>query len=147
MAGDCRKCDGFFYYRNQYGDVKECFCVADAAENPTHYAKGGLECRQVVAAVVSNCSGYEGHLLGSAIEYIWRWKNKNGIQDIFKARQCLEMLVEYHRLEISDNENLRTIEEDNDEAFGENDKTENGAPDFPVNHRTRDTGGDPPVTN
>ena len=37
---------------------------------------------------------FEGFLRGNVIKYIARYKDKNGIQDVFKARHYLEKLIE-----------------------------------------------------
>lgn len=38
-----------------------------------------------------------GYLEGTALKYIARWKDKNGIEDIQKAIHFLEKLVEIHK--------------------------------------------------
>jgi hypothetical protein len=53
-----------------------------------HYKKNGI---QPWDYVVANNIGY---LEGSAIKYITRWKDKNGIDDIRKAIHFLEKLIE-----------------------------------------------------
>ena len=35
-----------------------------------------------------------GFLEGNAIKYLCRWRNKNGIQDLEKAKHYIEMLIE-----------------------------------------------------
>lgn len=35
-----------------------------------------------------------GFAEGSVIKYVSRWKSKNGLQDLLKAKQILEMLIE-----------------------------------------------------
>ena len=37
---------------------------------------------------------FEGFLRGNVIKYIARYKDKNGIQDVLKARHYLEKLIE-----------------------------------------------------
>lgn len=36
-----------------------------------------------------------GFIEGSVIKYVSRWKSKNGIQDLKKARHFLDMLIEF----------------------------------------------------
>lgn len=40
-----------------------------------------------------------GHYEASAIEYLCRWKNKNGAIDLLKAQQCIEILIDHHERE------------------------------------------------
>ena len=54
----------------------------------THYKKNGI---QPWDYVIANNIGY---LEGSAIKYVTRWKDKNGIDDIRKAIHFLEKLIE-----------------------------------------------------
>lgn len=54
----------------------------------THYKKNGI---QPWDYIIANNIGY---LEGSAIKYITRWKDKNGIDDIRKAIHFLEKLIE-----------------------------------------------------
>jgi len=53
-----------------------------------HYKKNGI---QPWDYVIANNMGY---LEGSAIKYITRWKDKNGVDDIRKAIHFLEKLIE-----------------------------------------------------
>lgn len=38
---------------------------------------------------------FEGYLRGNVIKYIARYKEKNGIEDVYKARHYLERLTEH----------------------------------------------------
>tara|TARA_R110002110_G_scaffold364250_2_gene574082 strand:- start:425 stop:721 length:297 start_codon:yes stop_codon:yes gene_type:complete len=38
-----------------------------------------------------------GHYEAAAIEYISRWKIKGGVASLEKARQCLQILIDYQR--------------------------------------------------
>ena len=44
-----------------------------------------------------------GFLEGNAIKYISRYKKKNGIEDLKKAKHCIEMLIDYLEKEVSNN--------------------------------------------
>lgn len=48
-----------------------------------------------------------GFLEGNAIKYISRYKHKGGRQDLQKAIQCLEMLIEFNDREAQENETNR----------------------------------------
>lgn len=41
--------------------------------------------------IVANQMGY---LEGNVVKYVCRWKNKNGLQDLLKARHYLDKLIE-----------------------------------------------------
>ena len=65
----------------------------DNVNHPKHYLKGGLECIQVIKAQLTP-EQYEGYLYGNVIKYMWRWKEKNGLEDLQKAAKYLEWLQE-----------------------------------------------------
>lgn len=66
---------------------------ADNVNHPKHYLKGGLECIQVIKAQLTP-EQYEGYLYGNVIKYMWRWKEKNGLEDLHKAAHYLMWLQE-----------------------------------------------------
>lgn len=68
--------------------------VYDNVHKPKHYIRCGVECRDMIRVAVSDLSGFEAYVIGSAIKYLWRWKDKNGIEDLKKAREFLNMLIE-----------------------------------------------------
>jgi hypothetical protein len=39
-------------------------------------------------------SGFEGFCAGNALKYLWRWKHKNGVEDLKKCQWYLDMLIE-----------------------------------------------------
>ena len=65
----------------------------DNVNHPKHYLKGGLECIQVIKAQLTP-EQYEGYLYGNVIKYMWRWKEKNGLEDLRKAAHYLTWLQE-----------------------------------------------------
>lgn len=65
----------------------------DPVNHPSHYTQGGVECIDAIQAAVSNLSGPEAWLTGSAIKYLWRWKMKNGLEDLQKAQFYLDRLI------------------------------------------------------
>lgn len=66
----------------------------DAVNHPSHYCRGGIECIDAIQSAVSELSGIEAWLTGSIIKYIWRWKWKNGTEDLRKARFYLDRLIQ-----------------------------------------------------
>ena len=67
--------------------------LSDNVNHPKHYLKGGLECIQVIKAQLTP-EQYEGYLYGNVIKYMWRWKEKNGLEDLRKAAHYLMWLQE-----------------------------------------------------
>lgn len=64
------------------------------AINPNHYKLGGkLEVIDVIEAVTKDMTGMEAVCTANALKYICRWKHKNGLEDLKKARWYLERLI------------------------------------------------------
>ena len=66
----------------------------DLVNHPNHYCKGDLECIDAIKAAVSDLTGIDAVYTGNVIKYMWRWRQKNGVEDLKKARQYLEWLIE-----------------------------------------------------
>ena len=66
----------------------------DNVNCPKHYCKGGVESISFVKAAVSNLSGFEAVCVANIIKYMWRYKEKNGLEDVMKAAKYLEWLQE-----------------------------------------------------
>lgn len=66
----------------------------DNVNCPKHYCKGGVESIAFVKAAVSNLSGFEAVCVANIIKYMWRYKEKNGLEDVMKAAKYLEWLQE-----------------------------------------------------
>lgn len=64
----------------------------DSVNHPSHYTQGGIECIDAIKAATTGLEGIEAVCTANAIKYLWRWKYKNGVQDIDKAIWYLERL-------------------------------------------------------
>lgn len=65
----------------------------DNVNSPKHYCKGGLECIEVIKAQLTPEQN-TGYLYGNVLKYMWRWPEKNGLEDLRKAKHYLEWLIE-----------------------------------------------------
>lgn len=64
--------------------------------HPPHYqSETGLEVIDVIEAFTFDLKGIEATDTGNIIKYICRWKQKNGLQDLEKARWYLEHLIDH----------------------------------------------------
>lgn len=61
--------------------------------SPSYYDKGGVECAVAIASAVGD-AGYEGFLVGNILKYLWRYQDKNGLEDLQKAHWYLEELID-----------------------------------------------------
>lgn len=61
---------------------------------PPHYkAANGMEVIDVIEAFTDGLTGMEAVDTANAIKYILRWKKKNGVQDLKKAKWYIEHLI------------------------------------------------------
>ena len=58
--------------------------MKDLVNNPPHYNKGDIECIDAIEAMLTQ-EEFIGYLRGNSLKYRWRFKYKNGIQDLEKA--------------------------------------------------------------
>lgn len=61
--------------------------------HPAHYCQGGIECIEAIKAATIGLMGMEAVCTANAIKYLWRWKRKNGTEDLRKARWYLDRLI------------------------------------------------------
>jgi hypothetical protein len=64
----------------------------DMVNSPPHYNQAGVECIDAIRAATDE--GYEYYLQGNIIKYLWRYRYKNGVEDLKKAQWYLEKLIE-----------------------------------------------------
>lgn len=88
-------------YRPCCNEVKE-----DLVNHPAHYkSETGLEAIDVIEAFTFDLKGVEAFDAGNALKYLCRWKSKNGLQDLKKAKWYLEHLINH----------VEKLEKENDE--------------------------------
>lgn len=68
--------------------------MSDNINHPSHYTQGGIECIEAIKAATVGLEGIEAVCTGNAIKYIWRWKQKNGTEDLKKAIWYINKLIE-----------------------------------------------------
>lgn len=68
--------------------------MKDMVNHPEHYISDkGIEVIDVIEAFTADLKGIEATDTGNVIKYICRWKHKNGLQDLEKARWYLNHLI------------------------------------------------------
>ena len=67
--------------------------VSDMVNHPQHYTQGGIECIDALKAATVGKRGIEAVCVANVIKYLWRYEEKNGIEDIRKAKWYIERLL------------------------------------------------------
>lgn len=68
----------------------------DNINNPQHYTNGSIECIDAMQAMLSH-DEFIGYLRGNIFKYQWRYKHKNGLEDLEKAKWYQERLIGFER--------------------------------------------------
>lgn len=67
--------------------------VSDMVNHPQHYTQGGIECIDALKAATVGKRGIEAVCVANVIKYLWRYEEKNGIEDVRKAKWYIERLL------------------------------------------------------
>lgn len=66
----------------------------DVVNSPSHYKdQGSIECIEAIESQLTP-EEYQGYLRGNCVKYLWRWRNKGGVQDLKKSQWYLNRLIE-----------------------------------------------------
>lgn len=72
--------------------------------DPDHYKTDKIECIEAIRVATSGLDGAEAFITGNVIKYMWRWKKKNGTEDLKKAKKYIDMLIKL----LEDDDNARS---------------------------------------
>ena len=64
----------------------------DAVERPEHYNNGAIECIDYIRQQLAD--QFSVYCEGAIMKYMHRWRYKNGVQDLKKARWYLDKLIQ-----------------------------------------------------
>ena len=67
--------------------------MEDKVNPPSHYTNGKVECIDALEAATTGLVGIEAVCTANAIKYLWRWKYKNGVEDLKKAKWYIDRLL------------------------------------------------------
>ena len=68
--------------------------VNDPVNHPSHYS-GKVECIDCLESATEGLNGIEAVCTANAIKYLYRWKRKNGKEDLRKAMWYINHLIEH----------------------------------------------------
>jgi hypothetical protein len=68
----------------------------EMVNHPSHYqSETGMEVIDVIEAFTFDLKGIEAFDTGNVIKYICRWKQKNGLEDLEKAKWYINDLIDH----------------------------------------------------
>ena len=68
--------------------------MEDMVNSPAHYNKAGIETIDAIQAMTGD--GFEFYLQGNIMKYLWRYRYKNGVEDLKKAEWYLNKLIKHY---------------------------------------------------
>lgn len=68
--------------------------MTDMVEHPPHYGQGTIECIDYIRDSLSR-EEYIGYLRGNIAKYNHRWRFKNGVEDLKKAKWYNDELIKF----------------------------------------------------
>ena len=74
-------------------EVKMDENVPDMVNHPQHYTQGNIECIDALKAATVGKRGIEAVCVANVVKYLWRYEEKNGIEDVRKAKWYIERLL------------------------------------------------------
>lgn len=65
----------------------------DVVNHPSHYNKGRVECIDAIDSATVGKSGIEAVCVANIIKYLYRYEEKNGLEDVKKAKWYINKLI------------------------------------------------------
>lgn len=82
---------------DQYAEIEKVrqanFGAKDNVNHPSHYTQGKVECIDALESATIGKSGIEAVCVANVIKYLWRYEEKNGVEDVKKAQFYLNRLL------------------------------------------------------
>ena len=72
--------------------------MQDMINNPKHYNTTEIECIDAIKGMLGD--EFPAYLQGNITKYLWRFKNKNGVEDLKKAQWYLNKLINQYEVEL-----------------------------------------------
>ena len=66
--------------------------MSDNINHPSHYETEGIECIEAME-ITQGREAVKSFCLCNAYKYLWRHKNKNGLEDLKKARWYMDRYI------------------------------------------------------
>jgi hypothetical protein len=67
--------------------------MSDNVNHPDHYTQGGIECIEAIQAQMTP-EGFQAYCQGNVVKYLWRWRQKGGVESLRKAQWYLSRMIE-----------------------------------------------------
>lgn len=97
---DCESNEDNFKFCEHYG--KPLKNLNDNVKNPNHYQlESGEQTIDVIASLLGG-NQFKGYCKGNIIKYLSRYDRKNGVEDLKKAKQYIDFLIDHTNKKIKE---------------------------------------------
>jgi len=76
----------------------EYYPADDPVDHPSHYTHGSVECIDAMVETQGK-NAVQHFCVCNAFKYLWRWRGKNGMEDIKKAQWYLNKAIQLEERE------------------------------------------------
>lgn len=83
---------------NSEGKMEEMSMPEHSTTEPSHYKELAIDPLEYMSVNFTN-EAYMGFLEGNILKYVTRYKMKNGVEDLKKARYYLDLLIERQEMQ------------------------------------------------
>jgi hypothetical protein len=87
--------DPVFTPKESNSTEKTYVVIHDPVNHPSHYTRGAVECIEAIKSALGD-DGFIDYCSGNAIKYLFRWRHKNGLEDLKKAQFYLSEVIKMH---------------------------------------------------
>lgn len=80
------------YVTEMFKDVPGVAVSFDPVQRPAHYNQSDIECIDAIKASMT-LAEFQSYLKGNVLKYLWRYRHKNGLEDVKKAQWYINRLA------------------------------------------------------
>lgn len=69
--------------------------IHDPVNSPSHYRQGAIEAIDAIKSALGD-EGFKDYCVGNALKYLFRWRHKNGLEDLRKSCWYVNEAIKTH---------------------------------------------------
>ena len=82
------------FREEKIGHENQSESKTDMVNRPPHYqSQSGIECIDAIRAQMTD-EEFRGYCKGNVAKYLWRWREKGGVESLRKAKWYLDKMIE-----------------------------------------------------
>lgn len=65
----------------------------ETINHPNHYTSKSKESIEVIRIMTENLEPFQAYCMGNIIKYLYRFEDKNGKEDLMKAKKYIDFMI------------------------------------------------------